>query len=184
MTSSLAAGPEMRRWSDELSPSLIIRLSRGTGTGLTRLAAFDQALQSAGVADFNLVRLSSIIPPGAIVLDTPASEQIQGGHGDLLYCVYADAYATLPGQSAWAGVIWARHEDGSGAGLFAEHGGPSQQSVERDLHATMEAMTLSRRPGFRSDGMMLSSVTCQSQPVCALVIASYQASSWDRIGRS
>ena len=49
-------------WSD-----LLIRVSHGAGTGPTRMAAFDAALHAAGVADFNLLRLSSVIPPSAVV---------------------------------------------------------------------------------------------------------------------
>lgn len=81
---------------DRPDSSLIIRVSRGAGTGLTRLAAFDHALRIAGVADFNLVRLSSVIPPGAEVVESEPAGQVGGGHGDLLYCVYADAYSSTP----------------------------------------------------------------------------------------
>ena len=48
-------------------PPLPIRLSRATGTGPTALAAFDAALRGAGTANFNLVRLSSVIPPASTV---------------------------------------------------------------------------------------------------------------------
>jgi len=42
-----------------------IVVSRGTGEGPTPLAAFDKALLAAGVENYNLIRLSSVIPPGA-----------------------------------------------------------------------------------------------------------------------
>ena len=38
-----------------------------TGTGRTLLAAFDDALLAAGVANFNLITLSSVIPPGSSI---------------------------------------------------------------------------------------------------------------------
>ena len=123
---------------DRPATGLTIRVSRGTGTGSTRLAAFDAALRSAGVADFNLVRLSSVIPPFSSVVTTEAAEQIPGGHGDVLFCVYADAYSSTPGESAWAGVTWAQHHDAALGGLFAEHSGWSQSSVERELEHTMD----------------------------------------------
>lgn len=184
MASSVTTRHDLGRWSERLPTALSIRISRGVGTGITRLAAFDQALQRAGVADFNLLRLSSVIPPGAEVQESSAGEQIQGGHGDLLYCVYADAYATLPGQSAWAGITWARHEDGSGAGLLAEHGGPTREAVERDLRHSLEAMISARPAGFSREGMVLSSTVCESEPVCAVVIATFHAASWDHVRRA
>ena len=39
----------------------------GIGKGETALSAFDAALKQAGVYNYNLICLSSIIPPGAIV---------------------------------------------------------------------------------------------------------------------
>lgn len=51
---TLAAGAEPR--------ALDICLSSGTGEGPTPLAAFDAALPDAGVANYNLLCLSSVIP--------------------------------------------------------------------------------------------------------------------------
>ena len=42
-----------------------IVLAQGTGCGPTELAAFDAALRDAGVANYNLLCLSSVIPPGS-----------------------------------------------------------------------------------------------------------------------
>ncbi len=41
------------------------RLVAGRGDGSTELNAVDRALTAAGVGDFNLVKVSSILPPGA-----------------------------------------------------------------------------------------------------------------------
>jgi arginine decarboxylase len=158
---------------------LLIRVSAGSGIGPTRLAAFDSALRSAGVADFNLIRLSSVIPPGATVTTSPADDQIRGKHGDLLYCVYADAYASTPGEQAWAGIAWSRRDDGSGEGLFVEHSGASRPTVERDLRATLEAMSVGRAFNFAPAGSLVSSAECADHPVCAVVIAAYCRASWD-----
>jgi len=75
---------------------LTIRISAGVGTGRTRLSAFDAALCAAGVGDFNLVRLSSVIPPASEVVELARGERVLGRHGDRLYCVYAEAYASTP----------------------------------------------------------------------------------------
>ena len=67
----------------EQQPGLDITVRTGTGTARTLLAAFDSALLSAGVANFNLITLSSVIPPRSSVrvVDTT----LPGGHGDRLY---------------------------------------------------------------------------------------------------
>jgi arginine decarboxylase len=148
------------------------------GTGPTRLAAFDAALDDAGVANFNLVRLSSVIPPGSVVREVPGSQQIPGRHGDLLYCVYADAYASTPGDEAWAGVAWSNRE-GDNAGLFVEHHGLSEAAVRHDLYATLEDLGHRRDGDFHIGGSVLSSVRCVDRPVCALVVAGYRTVGWD-----
>ena len=40
-----------------------IQISTGIGIGPTQLSAFDSALNNAGVANYNLLKLSSVIPP-------------------------------------------------------------------------------------------------------------------------
>ena len=39
-----------------------IQIGSGVGLGPTKMAAFDAALHQAGVANYNLLRLSSVIP--------------------------------------------------------------------------------------------------------------------------
>lgn len=153
--------------------SLVIWVSRGTGSGPTRLAAFDRALQDAGLANYNLIRLSSMIPPDAVVREVPTLDSTAGTHGDVAYCVYADAYATTPGEQAWAGIAWAHQHDDTGGGLFVEQTASSEAMVRRDLASTLRAMSLSRGDTYRLAGQMLSSAVCVDQPVCAVVVATY-----------
>ncbi|RKZ00046.1 MAG: arginine decarboxylase, pyruvoyl-dependent [Candidatus Hydrothermota bacterium] len=44
-------------------------VTAGVGHGKTLLTAFDSALRAAGVGDYNLLKVSSIIPPGARKVD-------------------------------------------------------------------------------------------------------------------
>jgi arginine decarboxylase len=155
-----------------------IRVSRGVGSGPTRMAAFDAALIACGVADFNLIRLSSVIPTGAEVVEGSRDEQHQAGHGDLLYCVYADAYTSTPGELAWAGVAWALRSDGSRGGLFVEHAGLSEALLNRDLRASLESMSASRGGMYEPPGQSVISAVCVDHPVCALVIAAYRTAAW------
>lgn len=49
-----------------------IQISTGIGIGPTQLSAFDSALNNAGVANYNLLKLSSVIPPKSkIVINKP-----------------------------------------------------------------------------------------------------------------
>jgi arginine decarboxylase len=158
--------------------ALTIRISTGVGSGSTRLAAFDAALRNAGVADFNLIRLSSVIPPRSTVLQVEGRHQLRGTHGDRLYCVYADSYTSNPNEEAWAGVAWSRRMDGSGEGLFVEHGGLSRSNVEHDLLASLSDLNRGRGGGFADEGLVMVSAECFDHPVCAMVVATYGRESW------
>lgn len=166
--------PPMRRPAGGIT----IRVSAGSGSGRTPLSAFDAALRDAGVSDFNLVRLSSVIPPGSTVVDVHGRHQITGGHGDLLYCIYAAAYAYTPGETAWAGVAWALDRGGSGAGLFVEHDAHTRPDLEWALAASIEDLSVRRGGGFDPAGSILTPATCTGPPSCAVVIASYRREGW------
>lgn len=155
----------------------VIELAATTATGPTPLAAFDHALRRIGVGDVNLVRLSSVIPPGSIVVQR---DRVRTEHawGDRLYCVYAVAQANTPGASASAGVAWAIRRDGSDAGLFVEDEGTAPDKVKHTLHATLDHMIAGRGYDFGPIESRVVSATCVGDPVCTLVLASYQSSSW------
>lgn len=175
------SGPSIRsRPVEEVKggTGLTIRISRGAGTGRTRLSAFDAALSDAGVANFNLVRLSSVIPVSSDIVAVTGSEQLIGAHGDRLYCVYADSYTSTPGEEAWAGVAWSHHRDGSGAGLFVEHHGLSRTDVSMELAYSLEDLSAVRGGAYAPGGSVLSSATCVDHPVCAVVIATYSTEGW------
>ena len=160
---------------------LVIRVSRGSGAGPTHLAAFDTALHAAGVAGFNIVRLSSVIPPHAVVREVTGTDQVKGAEGDVAYCVYAAAYASRPGEQAWAGMAWAMHQEASGAGLFVERSGASEAVVRRDLDATIETMSVTRGQMYRAAGQAVSSAVCVDHPVCAVVVATYGTVGWSTL---
>jgi arginine decarboxylase len=160
--------------------SVTITLSTGSGTGPTALAAFDAALCAAGVGEYNLVRLSSVIPPHAELRRSGPEGQLTGRWGDRLFCVYASQIAEQPGEQAWAGIGWVRTQDGSGAGLFVEHEGPAEQDVRDDIAASLGDMVARRGGAYSTPQAVLSSAVCVDQPVCALVVAGYETAGWDR----
>ena len=156
---------------------LTISLSTGVGAAPTPLAAFDAALCAVGAGNLNLVRLSSVIPPGARLTHTPRLVH-EAGWGDRLYCVYAEQHADEPGARAAAGVGWVRALDGSGAGLFVEHHGADEADVARQVRASLGAMTRARGGGFSEPEMRTVSAVCTDEPVCVVALAAYRAESW------
>src|ERR1035441_9431774 len=102
------------------SPRLRIPVTTGTGSGPTPIAAFDAALLDSGIGNFNLIRLSSVIPPLSVVEMASGPIAPLGRWGDRLYVVYAHRGASEPGHTAWAGIGWVQNAN-TGAGLFVEH---------------------------------------------------------------
>src|SRR5918911_5692889 len=107
-----------------------ILVDAGTGEGPTQLAAFDAALLMAGVANYNLICLSSIIPPGALIERAPFVAPPHE-YGYRLYVVMARCDEHNRGAEAWAGVGWTQEKD-SGCGLFVESHGVSRTEVQEE----------------------------------------------------
>lgn len=156
-----------------------IHVVSGLGTGPTKLSAFDSALNDAGVANFNLIRLSSVIPPKSNIMihDNEPVPRLNGGWGDKLYVVMAETRVDTPNVEAWAGIGWVQ-EKKTGKGLFVEHEGNSEEAVKRDISQSLEALMATRNVDFGDINMKVVGCVCTEHPVCALVVATYKSSDW------
>jgi arginine decarboxylase len=157
-----------------------IHVGAGTGTGPTTLAAFDSALDSVGVCNYNLLRLSSVIPPNTrlTVHDGRINQKLPGMWGDRLYVVMAEIRVDKHNEEAWAGIGWVQDKE-TGKGLFVEHEGYSEQSVRHDIEQSLMGLMETRNIDLGPINMRVTGITCTDKPVCALVTAVYQASDWN-----
>lgn len=159
---------------------MIINVVSGLGTGPTKLAAFDSALNHAGIANYNLIKLSSVIPPASkIKLNSQPLKNLPGNWGDRLYVVMAERRAETPNEEAWAGIGWVQDKK-TGKGLFVEHEGNSEATVRRDIEQSLKALMATRNVDFGPIYMKVEGRMCSHEPVCALVVAVYQASDWTK----
>jgi arginine decarboxylase len=160
-----------------------INIVSGTGTGPTKLSAFDAALNKAGVANYNLISLSSIVPPKSKLIRGKMTTQ-PGDWGDRLYIVKADMRVDTPNMEAWAGIGWVQDRK-TGQGLFVEHEGASESAVRGDIQDSLHAlMKLRNHLDFGPIDMEVAGISCVHEPVCAVVLAVYWASGWkDNIKR-
>ena len=156
-----------------------INVATGIGTGPTKLSAFDSALNDAGVANYNLIRLSSVIPPNSIIIakDDKKDLKIKGSWGDKLYVVMAETRVDTPNVEAWAGIGWVQDKK-TGKGLFVEHEGNSKEAVQRDINQSLGALMATRNVNFGKVNMKIVGRVCTHHPVCALVVAVYQSNDW------
>lgn len=160
-----------------------IFLASGTGYGNTTLSAFDAALKEAGIHNFNLLQLSSVIPTGAEVKVVPHYCPDPGEHGYLLYVVLAETRTDRAGTSIGAGLGWYQLDDGRG--VFAEHSeqaeGLEPAEVERRVTNMLRSTVrdLCSHRGWKFDERLLhnqvASCHVDEQPASALVAAVYES---------
>lgn len=103
----------------------------GSAEGPTRLNAFDNALLESGIGNLNLLRVSSILPPGA-----QETEPFDVAPGSLLPTAYGTITSEEPGTviSAAVAVGIAAHEE---YGVIMEFSG---QCTRQDAQNRVEYM--------------------------------------------
>jgi len=110
-----------------LTPTKFIMVASGA-EGETELNAFDHALMRAGVGNLNLLRVSSIVPPGARRVF-----RLEQPRGALLPTAYTHVVSALPGERLAAAAGLGRAADGFG--VIMEHAG---KISEEEARATVE----------------------------------------------
>ncbi|MYA27991.1 MAG: arginine decarboxylase, pyruvoyl-dependent [Nitrospira sp. SB0666_bin_27] len=124
-----------------------IFLTRGVGVHREKLASFEEALRSAGVAACNLVSVSSILPPNCKIIPRKRGENLLNP-GEITYCVMARSETNernrLISASIGVAIPQGRHKT---FGYLSEHhayGETDEEAGEytEDLAAQMLATTL------------------------------------------
>jgi arginine decarboxylase len=162
-----------------------IGLVAAVGRGRTLLSAFDAALNECGAANYNLIALSSVIPPQSEVKPRQRIQAAGDQHGWRLYVVKADARSDRVGACLGAGVGW--YQWGDGRGVFVEHEtvAPTEEEAERRLrclvHDSLRDLCAFRGIPFCDDkiGSRITVARVEDQPTCALVLAVYAAEPWE-----
>lgn len=114
-------------------------LVAGHADGYMPLNAFDNALLDAGVGDTNLVRLSSILPPGCRRVDPMPLPP-----GALIPIAYAGISSSIPGERIAAGIAVAVPKDPALPGLIMEY---SSDGTKEDIERIVRRMA---EEGFKS----------------------------------
>lgn len=121
-------------------------LTRGVGVHKEKLASFEQALRSAGIASCNLVSVSSILPPACKIIPRKRGEKLLNP-GEITYCVMARSETNERNRLISASVGIAIPTDRRTYGYLSEHhayGETDEEAGEytEDLAAQMLATTL------------------------------------------
>jgi arginine decarboxylase len=155
-----------------------ISVTFGTGEGKTKIAAFDRALWDAGIANYNLIRLSSVIPEGADVVIGKA-DMNNKEHGHRLYVVLSEQYESVKGRKAVAGLGWVSANHTRGKGIFVEHGARTEKEVTEYIENTIKSMTAYRPEEHGDIKMKTVEKMCRGNVACAVVAAVYSSEGWE-----
>jgi arginine decarboxylase len=118
----------------------------GVGKHRRNLESFEAALRDAGIAQFNLVKVSSIFPPKCkIVSRRVGLSKLKPG--SIVFCVMADTRTNEPNRLASAGIGLALPANGEQFGYISEHhdfGMVEKKTADfvEDMAASMLAETL------------------------------------------
>lgn len=95
-----------------------VSITSGKAEGPTKLNAFDNALLDAGIGDVNLIKVSSIIPTGAEIVELP-----QFPAGKMVNTVLSYVSSSREGDQLCAVIAVAISDE---LGCVVEHGGINQ----------------------------------------------------------
>lgn len=123
-----------------------IFLTKGVGRHREKLTSFELALRDARIAEFNIVRVSSIFPPGCRVISIQEGLK-QLTPGQIVYAVMYDNATNEPHRLVAASVGLAIPANRDQYGYLSEHksfGETDQRAGDyaEDLAATMLATIL------------------------------------------
>jgi arginine decarboxylase len=123
-----------------------IFFTHGVGRHQEKLTSFELALRNAGIAALNIVRVSSIFPPGCMVI-AKEDGQKRLSPGQVTFCVLAETSSNEPHRLVGSSIGCAIPTDAQQHGYLSEHhsyGWNEQKCGDyaEDLAAFMLASTL------------------------------------------
>lgn len=120
--------------------------TKGVGRHKEYLQSFEMALRDAGIAEYNLVYVSSIFPPNCKRISKEEGKKSLSP-GQVVYCVMAKNSTNEPNRLIASSIGLAQPVDSTQYGYLSEHhpfGETDEKAGEyaEDLAATMLASTL------------------------------------------
>ncbi|WP_331235738.1 pyruvoyl-dependent arginine decarboxylase [Natronorarus salvus] len=146
-----------------------IRVVWGHASAPTAIAAYDAALAEAGVENYNLVSVSSVIPAEASVEAVGTAPDL-GPIGGILTVV--EARATSVDEPVSAALAWSVSREGPG--LFYETGGEFDEATARErVERGIEAGQGLREWTFEEPSVVTVRAEPAGEYACAVVLAVY-----------
>ncbi len=127
-------------------------LCAGSAEGSSRLNSFDNALLAAGIGNLNLLRVSSVLPPGAELV-----EKLDIPPGSLTPTAYGSIISDVPGERIAAAVGVGFSEDTYGM-IMEFSGRCTREEAEAEVARMVEE-------AFRKRGLPLKKVMTRGSDI-------------------
>jgi arginine decarboxylase len=131
-------------------------LTKGVGIHEKEMRAFEEALREAGIETCNLVKISSVIPPGCKCISREEGLPLLK-EGQITFAVLAQSQTNEPDQIVSAGIGIAQPEDDRFHGYLTELEeviGITEEDVKEDVEE-MALENLASKWGIKKDGEKL-----------------------------
>jgi len=158
-----------------------IFLTKGIGKHKEKLSSFELALRNAGIEKYNIVRVSSIFPPGCKVISSKKGLE-QLSPGQILFCVIAENASKEPNRLMVASIGVAIPNNREHYGYLSEHHSFGQTEkvageYAEDLAAEMLASTYgiqfdidaswdAKKDIFKIDGRIVKTKNITQSAIC------------------
>ncbi len=121
-------------------------LTKGMGKHKEKLTSFELALRAAGIAQYNLVKVSSILPPGCKIISRERGLK-HLSPGEIVFCVMSENSTNEPHRLTAASIGIAVPREKTEYGYLSEHHSFGQKEDDageyaESLAAEMLATTL------------------------------------------
>jgi len=121
-------------------------LTKGMGKHKEKLTSFEMALRSAGIAQYNLVKVSSIFPPGCKIISRERGLKYLSP-GEIVFCVMSENSTNEPHRLVASSIGLAIPKEKTEYGYLSEHHSFGQKEEDageyaESLAAEMLATTL------------------------------------------
>ncbi len=150
-----------------------ILLTSGVASAPHALNAFDNALRNAGIADFNLIKVSSIVPKGVPVEVMDVRPQLIEGHGLLVPSIYEAPVCSGDSTSVLSAAVGVGipHDRGAGV-IFVASGQKPRLEIEDTLKEMIDE-GMARLRNIRNYEVLIESTETRLGviPTCALAAA-------------
>jgi arginine decarboxylase len=126
-------------------------LTKGVGVHEKEMRAFEEALRDAGVHTCNMIKTSSVIPPGCKLISRQEGKRYLHP-GQITFSVIAQSQTNEPGQRVVAGIGMAQPKDPKHYGYLTEVEeaiGRTDEDVEEDvIEMALENLVTEWNPKF------------------------------------